>query len=121
MVHHVFRAFSKGDLDVCISVYAAEFATTRDKLQSLGYTIKAGTLQTEQLCMLEAPRKDISLAIQLIEKGSKFEFFHKFRDTLLANPELVERYNKLKLQFSVQGPLIYREEKAKFIRSVLEA
>lgn len=114
-------ALSKGDLDVCVAVHAHEFNITREKLQSLGYAIKIGTLQTEQLCMLEAPRKDISAAIQLIERGSEFEFFHKFRDALLENPELVERYNKLKLQFSAQGPLVYREEKAKFIRSVLEA
>ena len=39
--------------------------------------------------MLEATRKDISRVIQLIEKNSEFEFFHKFRDALLANPKLV--------------------------------
>ena len=70
--------------------------------------------------MLEATRKDISLAIQLIEKDSEFEFFHQFRDALLANPELVDRYNELKLRFSPQGPQTYRDEKAKFIRSILE-
>ena len=114
-------ALSKGDLDVCVSVPAIDFEETLEKLQAFGYTVKGDTLRTEQLCMLEAPRKDISLAIQLIEKDSEFEFFHKFRDALLANPKLVDRYNELKLQFAVQGPQTYRDEKAKFIRSVLDA
>jgi GrpB-like predicted nucleotidyltransferase (UPF0157 family) len=113
-------AISKGDLDICVSVPAIDFVATLEKLQALGYTVKGDTLRTEQLCMLQAPRQDISLAIQLIEKDSEFEFFHKFRDALLANPELVDRYNALKLKFSAQGPQIYRDEKAKFIRSVLE-
>ena len=90
-------AISKGDLDICVSVAAINFQETLAKLQALGYSVKADTLRTEQLCMLEAPRKDISLAIQLIEKDSEFEFFHKFRDALLANPQLVDRYNELKL------------------------
>ena len=114
-------AISKGDLDICVSVPAIDFEETLGKLQSLGYTVKVDTLRTEQLCMLEATRKDISLAVQLIEKDSEFEFFHKFRDALLADPQLVDRYNRLKLQFSPHGPHTYREEKAKFIRSVLEA
>ena len=114
-------AISKGDLDICVSVSAIDFEATLEKLQTLGYTVKGDTLRTEQLCMLEAPRKDISLAIQLIEKDSEFEFFHKFRDALLANPKLVDRYNELKLKFSFDGPQTYRDEKAKFIRSVLDA
>jgi GrpB-like predicted nucleotidyltransferase (UPF0157 family) len=114
-------AISKGDLDICVSVLATDFKSGLERLQVLGYTIKNDTLRTEQLCMLEASRKDISLAIQLIEKDSEFEFFHKFRDALLANPALVDRYNEMKLKFSSQGSQTYRDEKAKFIRSVLEA
>lgn len=113
-------ALSKGDLDICVAVHASDFEAALENLQALGYTIKGDTLRTEQLCMLESSRKDIPLAIQLIEKDSEFEFFHKFRDALRANPALVDRYNELKLKFAPEGPQTYRDEKAKFIRAVLE-
>jgi GrpB-like predicted nucleotidyltransferase (UPF0157 family) len=112
-------AISKGDIDICVAVPAAEFDATLATLEAQGYKIKTDTLRTPQLCMLNAPRRDISLAIQLIEKDSVFEFFHKFRDALTDNPDLVTRYNALKRQFADQGADVYRDEKAKFIRAVL--
>jgi GrpB-like predicted nucleotidyltransferase (UPF0157 family) len=113
-------AASKGDIDICVAVSAFEFDTALAKLKALGYAIKADTLRTSQLCMLESPRTDISLAIQLIEKDSPFEFFLKFRDALIDNPDLVAQYNALKRQFVDQGDEIYRDEKAKFIKAVLK-
>jgi GrpB-like predicted nucleotidyltransferase (UPF0157 family) len=112
-------AISKGDIDICVAVPAAEFDVTLATLEAQGYKIKADTLRTPQLCMLDASRVDISLAIQLIEKDSAFEFFHKFRDALIDDPDLLAQYNALKLRFADQGADVYRDEKAKFISAVL--
>lgn len=48
--------------------------------------------------MLVSDIDGVSTAIQLIEKGSKFEMFIKFRDRLNNNHKLVEEYNRLMLK-----------------------
>lgn len=113
-------AHSKGDLDVCIFVEQHEFESTLLRLEAAGYTVKPDTLRTNQLCMLESTRPDISLALQLIEQGSEFEFFVIFRDALRQDANLVSQYNALKLATSGLGEQGYREAKSEFIRKVLQ-
>ena len=71
---------------------------TLTRIQKCGFEIKQGTLRTESLCMLVSDIDGVSTAIQLIEKGSKFEMFIKFRDRLNNNHKLVEEYNRLMLK-----------------------
>jgi GrpB-like predicted nucleotidyltransferase (UPF0157 family) len=113
-------AHSKGDLDVCISVEPCKFEQTLATLVAAGYTVKPDTLRTNQLCMLESTRPDISLALQLIEQGSEFEFFVIFRDALRRDANLVSQYNALKLETASLGEQGYREAKSEFIREVLQ-
>ncbi len=114
-------AASKGDLDVCVVVAPDDHASAVQTLLAAGYTAKTGTLRTEALCMLLAPRRDIDTALQLIAAGSRFEFFMQFRDALRADPSLVERYNRLKAEFAAEGEESYRAHKAGFIEAVLRA
>ncbi len=71
---------SKGDLDIYVGVTNVELVIPY--IEKLGFKIKEDTMRTEQLCMLES-RKEEDVAIQLIEKGSKFEDFLSFRNALL--------------------------------------
>jgi GrpB-like predicted nucleotidyltransferase (UPF0157 family) len=112
-------AVSKGDLDICVLVAPEVHGEAVAALQSSGYTIKADTLRTPELCMLESPRQDFDVALQVVAEGSKFEFFLHFRDSLRGNPGLVQEYNQLKLQYYDRPANEYREAKAKFISSVL--
>ena len=112
-------AISKGDLDICVLVAPELHAEAVAALQSTGYTIKVDTLRTSELCMLESPRRDFDVALQVVVEGSKFEFFMHFRDSLRGNPGLVQKYNQLKFQYCNRPPNEYREAKARFISSVL--
>jgi GrpB-like predicted nucleotidyltransferase (UPF0157 family) len=112
-------AHSKGDVDICVSVAADEFAATLSTLQALGYVIKPDTMRTGQLCMLDWPEAELGLAVQLIERGSEFEFFVAFRDALLADPQLVEAYNRVKHKAAPLGDDDYRKAKSAFIQQVL--
>ena len=69
--------------------------------------------------MLLSPRTDTDVALQVVAKGSEFEFFLHFRDALRADPRLVEQYNLLKQRFAPFGMERYREEKSRFITTVL--
>lgn len=112
-------AASKGDLDICVLVAPELHVEAVTALLSAGYTIKTDTLQTSELCMLESPRQDFEIALQVVAVGSQFEFFMRFRDLLRGNPDLVEQYNQLKFRHFAGPPNEYREAKAKFISSVL--
>lgn len=61
----------------------------------------------------------MDVALQVVAKGSEFEFFLHFRDALRADPDLVELYNRLKHQFAASGEVRYRAEKSHFITAVL--
>lgn len=112
-------AISKGDIDVCVIVEADQHQEAISMLQQMGYTVKPDTLRTPALCMLQSPRTDVDLALQVIAKGSKFEFFMTFRDALRNDPSLVQKYNELKLRHQMLGVTQYRAAKGKFIEDVL--
>jgi GrpB-like predicted nucleotidyltransferase (UPF0157 family) len=112
-------AITKGDLDICVLVAPNSHQSTVATLESSGYVVKTGTLRSPELCMLLSPRTDLDVALQVVAKGSRFEFFMHFRDALRADPLLVQQYNQLKRNFASQGAERYRDEKAAFIESVL--
>lgn len=114
-------AVSKGDLDICVLVTPQAHAQAVQKLEAAGYAIKTDTMRTPALCMLLSPRTDMDVALQVVAKGSEFEFFLHFRDALRADPALVEQYNQLKTRFATSGEERYRAEKSRFITAVLTA
>lgn len=112
-------AISKGDLDVLVLVDAAGFDQAHAALKQLGFQEKPGTLRTAELCMLVPTAEQEGVAVQLVAKGSQFEFFLTFRDALRAKPDLLVEYNELKERAATLGEDGYREAKNAFIRRVL--
>jgi GrpB-like predicted nucleotidyltransferase (UPF0157 family) len=112
-------AISKGDVDICVIVDAPMHQAATSTLEKIGYTLKPDTLRTPELCMLESPNTDIDLALQVIAKGSKFEFFMTFRDALRNDPLLVQKYNEIKLRHETLDAAQYRAAKGEFIEEVL--
>lgn len=112
-------AVSKGDLDIFVGVDAADFDSTIQKLKSLNVREKQNTLRTEALCMLESLQEDI--ALQVVVKGSEFEFFLSFRDQLRTHPKLVQEYNELKWGCTGLSQDEYRSRKSAFIERVLSS
>ncbi|UZD58910.1 GrpB family protein [Shewanella algae] len=76
------------------------------------------TLRTSELCMLESVRGD-NVALQVVVNGSIYEFFLTFRDKLIANPEIVKKYNHLKVCCKLLTSEEYRDKKSIFIETVL--
>jgi GrpB-like predicted nucleotidyltransferase (UPF0157 family) len=114
-------AYSKGDLDVCVIVGRGRFAAALERILALGYEVKADTLRTDQLCMLVPISPAEDHAIQLVEAGSRFQFFLTFRDVLRNDPQQVARYNEVKLRAAGQSEQEYRRAKSAFIEEVLNA
>ncbi|MXY54781.1 MAG: GrpB family protein [Gammaproteobacteria bacterium] len=112
-------AISKGDLDVFVGVPRERFEQTIGALGHLGYSVKADTLRTESLCMLETHRYPTAVALQVVENGSRFEMFLTFRDALRRDAALLCQYNDLKRACEGLGEDCYRTRKAAFIKGVL--
>ncbi len=112
-------SLSKGDLDICVVVPPSDHDATVKRLTDYGYAEKMDTLRTEHLCMLEWHQPGDEHAVQLVAKGSAFEFFMTFRDALLSDPSLVTRYNQIKMDASGKSESEYRAAKSRFIEQVL--
>ncbi len=114
-------AYSRGGVDVCVAVPRESFDEALGVLGEAGFTVREEALRTEQLCMLDAPMTDVPLSVQLIESGSRFEFFMQFRDALRADAALLARYNAIRIAAAPQGDEAYREAKGVFIERVLQS
>lgn len=111
-------ALTKGDVDLYVEVPAGSHKDAVATLESLGFRIKQDTHRDEALCMLESMETS-DLALQVVARGSVYEFFLKFRNALNADSDLLRRYNLLKESCSDASAEEYRQRKAIFIEGVL--
>ncbi len=110
---------SKGDLDVFVGVDAKDFSEAIGAIERLGFQIKRDTLRTEQLCPFVGANFPLEVGIQLVERGSRFEFFRRFRDQLNRDAVLRGRYNQLKYESTSLDESEYRVRKSAFIENIL--
>ncbi len=82
----ILGCLTKGDIDFYLEVDPSLHDQAIFALQSLGFRIKSDTHRDENLCMLGNQK----CAVQVVAKGSEYEFFKIFRDELNSNPWLVE-------------------------------
>jgi GrpB-like predicted nucleotidyltransferase (UPF0157 family) len=116
----VADAISKGDLDIYVEVNGGEFSDAIVAIESLGFHIKPNTLRTNQLCPFESQGYPLPVGIQLVERGSRFEFFRTFRDLLNREAGVRDNYNRMKRSSEHLDEHQYRERKSKFIEAALE-
>ncbi len=114
-------AYSKGDVDLCVAAPQDGFHEALGVLGEAGFSIRAGTLRTEQLCVLDAPASDVALSVRLVDAGSGRDAFTTFRDALRADPTLLARYNAVRIEAAPRGAAAYASAKDDFIRGVLAA
>jgi GrpB-like predicted nucleotidyltransferase (UPF0157 family) len=110
---------SKGDLDIFVGVSPLEFEQSISLVQSIGFYEKSDTMRTESLRMMVTDEYQEDVAIQIVSNGTEFECFIDFRDKMRSNPELVSKYNELKINCNGMPHEQYREVKSSFIESVL--
>lgn len=110
---------SKGDLDVYVAVEPVDFAYATAALEGLGFQIKEDSLRTESLCPFVVEGHPLDVGVQLVARGSRFEFFLTLRDLLIADASVREAYNQLKQGSGDLDPHRYRAVKSAFIERVL--
>jgi len=109
----------KQDLDFLVLVTAADFSVARQKLDQL---LDRNPLQlsNEQYQGYKV-KSSMDVAIQLTIEGSPYDTFLGFLECLKVNPEVREKYNRLKQTYDGKPMHEYREAKSAFIESTLSS
>jgi GrpB-like predicted nucleotidyltransferase (UPF0157 family) len=111
-------ALTKGDLDVLVRTAAREFRLAVSVLAGL-FAKNEGTPWTETFASFKDDAANPLLGVQLVVRGTEWDVFSHFRDTLKRDPQLVAEYNRLKERFHDQSMNEYRSSKDEFIQQVL--
>lgn len=116
----VENSVSKGDLDVFVGVEKKDFKEALEKIKTLNFYEKQGTLRTEDLCMLITEKYNYDVAVQLVTNNTEYDFFIKFRDFMRVRPDLVKKLNALKRKSEGLSPDDYRALKSQWIEKVFQ-
>jgi GrpB-like predicted nucleotidyltransferase (UPF0157 family) len=111
-------SLTKGDLDICVIVDAADFAAATAALGD-SLSIHQPDNWTAEMASFVSPSQDgIDVGVQLIVAGSGEEtWFIGWRERLRADPELRARYDRLKEEHADGSVEDYRAAKERLILS----
>jgi GrpB-like predicted nucleotidyltransferase (UPF0157 family) len=115
------ESITKGDLDICVIVGAADFAEALKRLEH-EYARNTGSDRTEYFAAFVARSAGaVDIGVQLVVAGSPLDVFVRWRDLLLANASLRRQYDDLKRRHHGASMHQYRREKSAFIEAALAA
>lgn len=109
-------ALTKGDLDICVSVRAEEFATATEVL-SAAFAVHQPENWTDGLASFCAPAEDeVETGIQLLVAGGVEEgWFIGWRERLRGDADLRDRYDRCKSEHRDAPVEAYRAAKERLI------
>jgi GrpB-like predicted nucleotidyltransferase (UPF0157 family) len=112
-------SLTKGDLDLLVRVSQREFECAAARLERSLDPKPANRLA--DLASFEAePEDGVPIGVQLVvADGRSDRLFLRWRDRLIEEPDLLERYNEFKREHRDLDYQEYTEAKAKFIEEAL--
>ena len=85
---------TKGDLDIAIHVQPMDFERAEIALKRM-FRCNTGSYKSPDFAAFETTHCGMSLGLQLTVRNGPIDVFTTFRDKLLSNRGLVEKYNRL--------------------------
>ena len=124
-IHHIGATalpsgHTKGDVDVNIRVAEPQFGAAVDLL-SARFAVAQFENWTPTFASFSAGDYALPLGIQVTAIGSPDDFLLALRDRMRADPELLSRYDELKVASAAGGAQAYWEAKDRFLRALRNA
>jgi GrpB-like predicted nucleotidyltransferase (UPF0157 family) len=121
-IHHIGATalpsgLTKGDVDVNVRVDEAGFPRVVDLL-SARLAIAQPENWTSTFASFAAGGYPLPLGVQVTVIGSRDDFLLALRDRFRGDPELVRRYDEVKLAAAGAGPAAYWQAKDEFLREL---
>ena len=113
-------ALTKGDLDVQVRTAAADYEAAKARLLER-YAVNTGGFVAADGVSFEDNTADPPLGLHLTVIGGSCDLQSRFRDRLLASPELQREYDALKRRFEGGSMALYRDAKMGFVEKVVGA
>jgi GrpB-like predicted nucleotidyltransferase (UPF0157 family) len=110
----------KGDIDILVRVSPAEFRRSRETLDAF-LAPSTRNAVTDSYVEYDWTDDELEAAVHLVAVGGTHDDFHRFKALLLADSNLVQQYNTLKLRHRGRSMADYREAKSRFISEALAA
>ena len=124
-IHHIGATalpsgHTKGDVDVNIRVDEAQFAAVVDTLAAR-FAVAQPENWTPTFASFSAGGYALPLGVQLTVIGSSDDFLLALRDRMRSDPELLRRYDELKVASAAGGGQAYWEAKDRFLQALRQA
>jgi GrpB-like predicted nucleotidyltransferase (UPF0157 family) len=109
--------FTKFDIDIQIRVTPEQFSKAVEAVKTK-YTEKHPVLWNEEFALFKShPTSDVEIDCMITIIGSKNDIYHSLRDFMINNPEVIEKYNELKVKYEGRTMKDYRDAKKIFLGS----
>ncbi|MFN7132315.1 MAG: GrpB family protein [Myxococcales bacterium] len=108
---------TKGDLDIQVRVPRGAFEAAEAVLAA-HYARNVGSDQTDTYASFKDDDRDPPLGLQLTAIDGPYDDFWRFREVLLARPDLCAAYDRLKSAWHGREMDAYRAEKSRFFESL---
>jgi GrpB-like predicted nucleotidyltransferase (UPF0157 family) len=125
-VHHIGATalpggVTKGDVDVLVRVSAASFPAAVAALRGEFAVRQPDNWTAEFASFGDDASHELPLGLQVVVKDSQGDFLLFLRDHLLANPDVLAEYNRLKRAHAGEGAQGYWQAKDAFFSRLLAA
>lgn len=123
-LHHIGAtaipgALTKGDLDVLMQVAPLQFKAAIIALKQQ-FDVKQKENWTAEFASFgDDASYELPIGIQVVVKGSKDDFLLFLRDYLIANPDALAEYNRIKISTCEHGTKPYWSAKNEFLTKIL--
>lgn len=112
------NAMTKGDLDLQVRIDKNDFPEAVERLKKL-YQINQPDNWTDNYASFKDDERGMPIGIQLTIRGSYDDNqFQEQQQLLNGNPEVLEKYNQMKLSFNGKDIKEYRTARAKFFEEL---
>jgi GrpB-like predicted nucleotidyltransferase (UPF0157 family) len=113
-------ALTKGGVDLLVRVSEADFQDALARLAARYAPHYPDDWTSSLASFKEQPERDLPVGVQLVVAGSEDDrLFVSWRERLLSDPDLLDRYNSFKASHEGDEYEEYTEAKAGFIAGIL--